>query len=195
MGEYDEETLKREHAKNALERYMHYYQRWCGAPSHFFPDREESPCPTSKIETNSALRPVLALPWRCLGKLGRRAAEQGARHVRQLGSEAAGAGRAHAWTTVRGVVSLGRGQNPKPQNFFHSSHVPSEKLSEDFVILLENKRRERKKNIGLRIPLHWKTKGENGGKDWLRARRAEIDRARLSAAEAMRAVADVFGVG
>ncbi|KAK9806726.1 hypothetical protein WJX72_000715 [[Myrmecia] bisecta] len=27
-GEYDEETLKREHAKNALERYMHYYQRW-----------------------------------------------------------------------------------------------------------------------------------------------------------------------
>jgi ariadne-1 len=27
-GEYDEETMKREHAKNALERYMHYYQRW-----------------------------------------------------------------------------------------------------------------------------------------------------------------------
>ena len=26
-GEYDEETLKREQAKNALERYMHYYQR------------------------------------------------------------------------------------------------------------------------------------------------------------------------
>ena len=28
-GDYDEEQLKREHAKNALERYMHYYQRWC----------------------------------------------------------------------------------------------------------------------------------------------------------------------
>ena len=27
-GDYDEEALKREHAKNALERYMHYYQRW-----------------------------------------------------------------------------------------------------------------------------------------------------------------------
>lgn len=27
-GDYDEEQLKREHAKNALERYMHYYQRW-----------------------------------------------------------------------------------------------------------------------------------------------------------------------
>ena len=27
-GEYDEETLKREQAKNALERYMHYYQRY-----------------------------------------------------------------------------------------------------------------------------------------------------------------------
>lgn len=25
-GEYDEETMKREHAKTALERYMHYYQ-------------------------------------------------------------------------------------------------------------------------------------------------------------------------
>ena len=25
-GDYDEETMKREHAKNALERYMHYYQ-------------------------------------------------------------------------------------------------------------------------------------------------------------------------
>ena len=27
-GEYDEEAQKREHAKHALERYMHYYQRW-----------------------------------------------------------------------------------------------------------------------------------------------------------------------
>ncbi|BDA49808.1 probable E3 ubiquitin-protein ligase ARI7 [Coccomyxa sp. Obi] len=27
-GEYDEEAQKREQAKNALERYMHYYQRW-----------------------------------------------------------------------------------------------------------------------------------------------------------------------
>ena len=27
-GDYDEETQRREHAKNALERYMHYYQRW-----------------------------------------------------------------------------------------------------------------------------------------------------------------------
>ena len=27
-GEYDEEAQKREHAKNALERYIHYYQRW-----------------------------------------------------------------------------------------------------------------------------------------------------------------------
>lgn len=27
-GDYDEEALKREAAKNALERYMHYYQRW-----------------------------------------------------------------------------------------------------------------------------------------------------------------------
>ena len=27
-GEYDEEALKREHAKHALERYMHYYHRW-----------------------------------------------------------------------------------------------------------------------------------------------------------------------
>ncbi len=26
-GQYDEESLKREQAKNALERYMHYYQR------------------------------------------------------------------------------------------------------------------------------------------------------------------------
>lgn len=27
-GDYDEEAQKREQAKNALERYMHYYQRW-----------------------------------------------------------------------------------------------------------------------------------------------------------------------
>lgn len=27
-GDYDEETQKRENAKQALERYMHYYQRW-----------------------------------------------------------------------------------------------------------------------------------------------------------------------
>jgi hypothetical protein len=27
-GEFSEEELKREHAKNSLERYMHYYQRW-----------------------------------------------------------------------------------------------------------------------------------------------------------------------
>lgn len=27
-GDYDEEAQKREHAKHALERYMHYYQRW-----------------------------------------------------------------------------------------------------------------------------------------------------------------------
>ena len=27
-GEYDEEAQKREHAKHALERYMHYYHRW-----------------------------------------------------------------------------------------------------------------------------------------------------------------------
>jgi hypothetical protein len=27
-GEYDEEAQKRENAKHALERYMHYYQRW-----------------------------------------------------------------------------------------------------------------------------------------------------------------------
>ena len=27
-GEYDQEALKREQARNALERYMHYYQRW-----------------------------------------------------------------------------------------------------------------------------------------------------------------------
>lgn len=27
-GDYDEEQQKRENAKHALERYMHYYQRW-----------------------------------------------------------------------------------------------------------------------------------------------------------------------
>lgn len=27
-GEHDEELFKREQARNALERYMHYYQRW-----------------------------------------------------------------------------------------------------------------------------------------------------------------------
>lgn len=27
-GEYDEEAQRREHAKHALERYMHYYHRW-----------------------------------------------------------------------------------------------------------------------------------------------------------------------
>ena len=27
-GDYDEETQMRENAKQALERYMHYYQRW-----------------------------------------------------------------------------------------------------------------------------------------------------------------------
>ena len=27
-GEYDEEAQRREQARNALERYMHYYQRW-----------------------------------------------------------------------------------------------------------------------------------------------------------------------
>ena len=27
-GDYDEEQMKRENAKQALERYMHYYQRW-----------------------------------------------------------------------------------------------------------------------------------------------------------------------
>ena len=27
-GDYDEEQQKRENAKQALERYMHYYQRW-----------------------------------------------------------------------------------------------------------------------------------------------------------------------
>jgi len=27
-GEFDEESQKRENAKHALERYMHYYQRW-----------------------------------------------------------------------------------------------------------------------------------------------------------------------
>ena len=27
-GEYDEESQRREHAKHALERYMHYYHRW-----------------------------------------------------------------------------------------------------------------------------------------------------------------------
>ncbi|KAK9833366.1 hypothetical protein WJX84_001950 [Apatococcus fuscideae] len=27
-GEYDEESLKREHARISLQRYMHYYQRW-----------------------------------------------------------------------------------------------------------------------------------------------------------------------
>jgi len=27
-GDYDEETQQRENAKQALERYMHYYQRW-----------------------------------------------------------------------------------------------------------------------------------------------------------------------
>ena len=27
-GDYDEESLKREHARVSLQRYMHYYQRW-----------------------------------------------------------------------------------------------------------------------------------------------------------------------
>ena len=27
-GEFDEESQRRENAKHALERYMHYYQRW-----------------------------------------------------------------------------------------------------------------------------------------------------------------------
>ena len=28
MGEFDEDEQKRQHAKYALERYMHYYERW-----------------------------------------------------------------------------------------------------------------------------------------------------------------------
>ena len=46
-GDYDEEQQKRENAKHALERYMHYYQRWAE---------------NDKARLQVALAPVVAEP-------------------------------------------------------------------------------------------------------------------------------------